>query len=78
MSELNGDILKSNYKPDIRFTEIGMLTGKREGICNYSELPNMPVIQAWLDDSDLQMLKIGSGNIGIVYEYSKIRKESEK
>ena len=48
-----------------------MMAGKYKEVVNHTDLPPIPVLQAWLADDDLQSLKICSTNIGFIREYQK-------
>jgi hypothetical protein len=48
-----------------------MMAGKYKEVVKHTDLPAIPVLQAWLADDDLQSLRVCSTNIGFIREYQK-------
>jgi len=61
----------SIYDPEIDCKTSSILSGKHDEVTHFSELPDIPVIKAWLADDDLQSLQVCSTNIGFVKEFQK-------
>ncbi len=54
------------YDEMITLESIGILSGKTSGVILWSNLDNIPVIQAFLNDDELQEMTVCSTNIGFV------------
>jgi hypothetical protein len=67
LSSLNLEI----YEPEIDCKTSSMLSGKHDEAVRFDQLPDIPVIKAWLADDDLQSLQVCSTNIGFVKEFQK-------
>lgn len=66
------------YDSKVRCRTISMISGDHAEELAHTELPDMPVIQAFLDDDDLQELRICSTNIGFVRTFSKLFRPKPK
>lgn len=62
----------SLYEPEIECETTSILSGEHKEKVHYKELPDIPVIQAWLADDDLQVLKVASTNFGFVRAFQKV------
>lgn len=73
---LNGDILKRLYKEQIYDEGFSVFSGGEttKGMEHYSLYPDTPMMQAFLNDEDIQEMSITSGNIGFSRTYRKIFK----
>jgi len=68
------------YEPELHHTGFSVFSGgaKTEGKIYCNELPDTPIIQAFLDDDDLQEMTITSGNIGFSRTWTKEYKRSPR